>query len=83
MTDKYLKNLTKQLLSLKTEAEMESFLRALFTPQELGYIPKRLEIIRLLKKGVPQHTIARNLDLGVATVTRGSRELKANHFKNV
>jgi TrpR family trp operon transcriptional repressor len=83
MVDKYLKNLTKQLLSLKTEAEMENFLRALFTPQELKHIPKRLEIIRLLKKGTPQHTIAKNLELGIATVTRGSRELKANHFKNV
>ena len=83
MINKYLKNLTKQLLSLKTEAEMENFLRALLTPQELEHIPKRLELIRLLKQGLPQHDIAKKLAMGVATVTRGSRELKKNNFKNV
>jgi len=79
----YLRNLVKHLASLKSEKEIEDFLVALFTPQELEYIPKRLEIIRLLKKGTPQHLIAKKLDMGIATVTRGSRELKINHFKNV
>lgn len=81
--NRYLKNLAKYLVSLKSEREMEDFLVALFTPQELEYIPKRLEIIRLLKKGTPQHLIASQLDMGIATVTRGSRELKMDHFKNV
>jgi len=81
--DKYLKALSRHLLSIKTEKEMFDFLQAIFTPAELEHIPKRLEIIRLLKEEVPQHIIAKKLDLGIATVTRGSRELKINHFKNV
>jgi len=81
--DKYLKNLAKKLLELKTEKEMLAFLDGLFTPQELEEIPRRLEIIKLLKQGVPQHQIAEKLGVGVATVTRGSKELKMNKFKNV
>lgn len=62
---------------------MQEFLHGLFTPQEIESIPRRLEIIKLLKKGVPQHEIAQKLGVGVATVTRGSKELKMNKFKNV
>lgn len=83
MKDKYLKNLAKYLLSIKTPQEMEDFLVAIFTPAELEHIPKRLELVRLLKQGVPQHEIARQLGVGIATVTRGSGELKKNNFKNV
>lgn len=79
----YLKNLSKYLLSIQTEKEMQSFLQAILTPAEQEHIPKRLELIRMLKKGVPQHDVARKLAMGVATVTRGSRELKNNNFKNV
>lgn len=81
--DKYLRNFSKHLLSIKTEKEMNDFLAAIFTPTEREHIPKRLELVRLLKKGVPQHEIAKKLNMGVATVTRGSRELKNNNFKNV
>ncbi len=81
--NKYLNNLAKYLATLKSEKEIEDFLVALFTTQELEHIPKRLEIIRLLKKSTPQHLIARKLGMGIATVTRGSRELKINHFKDV
>jgi len=80
---KYLKNLSKYLLSIKTEQEMQNFLAAIFTPAELIHIPKRLELVRLLKKGLSQHEIANRLGMGVATVTRGSQELKKNNFKNV
>ncbi|MFA6308096.1 MAG: Trp family transcriptional regulator [Patescibacteria group bacterium] len=81
--NKYLKNLSKYLLSIKTEQEMQAFLQAIFTPAELEHIPKRLELIRLLKKGITQHKIASRLSVGIATVTRGSQELKKNNFKNV
>ncbi|MFA6467107.1 MAG: Trp family transcriptional regulator [Patescibacteria group bacterium] len=81
--NKYLKNLSKYILSIRTEKEMTDFLVAIFTPAELEHIPKRLELIRLLKQGLPQHEIAKKLAMGIATVTRGSRELKKNNFKNV
>lgn len=81
--DKYFKQLAKKLTEIKGEKEMQEFLHGLFTPQEIEAIPRRLEIIKLLKKGVPQHEIAQKLGVGVATVTRGSKELKMNKFKNV
>ena len=79
----YFKKLTKQLFLIKSEKEMQEFLHGLFSPQELEAIPRRLEIIKLLKQGVPQHEIAEKLGVGIATVTRGSKELKMNKFKNV
>ena len=74
--------LFKSLLSIKTKAEMEDFLTGLLTAAELEELPKRLEIIRQLKKGVPQAKIAKDLGVGIATVTRGSKELRQGRFKN-
>lgn len=70
-------------MSLKSNKEMEKFLTAILTPQELEVIPKRLEIVKLLKKGVSQRKIAEKLKTGIATVTRGSKELQMKHFKNI
>jgi len=81
--DKYLKQLAQKLIEIKSEKEMQDFLNALFTPKEMEEIPKRLEIVKMLKKGTAQRLIADKLGVGIATVTRGSRELKLNHFKNV
>lgn len=71
------------LLSIKTEKEMLDFLEGIFTATELEEIPKRLQIVKLLKKGVPQHKIAEKLGVGIATVTRGSAEIKKGRFKNI
>lgn len=54
---------------------LDGFLRDLLTPQEYEEIAVRWQIVRLLAEGVPQRTIAKNLKIGIATVTRGSREL--------
>jgi len=75
--------LIEALLRQKTTSQMLRFLTGILTPQELEEIPNRLEIIRLLKSGVAQHQIAKELSVGVATVTRGSKELKKGLFENV
>ena len=75
--------LVQTLMKVKTEAEMKDFLRGILTPKELMEIPTRLEIVRMLKKGISQHRIAEKLEVGVATVTRGSKELQKGHFKNI
>lgn len=69
--------------SLKSEKELEDLLKAILTPQELEVIPKRLEIVKMLKAGVPQRKIADKLGVGIATVTRGSKELHKKNFKTV
>jgi len=75
----YLINL---LLNIKTKAEMKDFLLGILTMKELEEIPRRLEIVNMLKKGIPQHEVARRLMVGVATVTRASKELQKGRFKN-
>ena len=71
------------LLSIKTRKEMFEFLLGIFTPQELEEIPTRLQIVKKLKLGVSQHQIARDLNVGVATVTRGSKEIQKGRFSKI
>lgn len=55
---------------------LRDFLEDLLTPTEQSDIPRRFQIVKKLSKGVPHQVIAEELGVGVATVTRGSRELK-------
>lgn len=82
-TNKQLIKLIDLLLSIKTKEDMENFLLGIFTPKELEEIPNRLSIVKMLKKGLPQHQIAEKLKVGVATVTRGSKELQLGRFRVV
>jgi len=76
-TDKiYLQDLLEHLLKAKDPKSMNIILQDLLTPSELSEISKRLQIITLLKTGMPQRQIAETLGVGIATVTRGSRALK-------
>ena len=81
--DRHLNELIELLLAVKTKAEMEDFLLGILTPKELKEIPMRLQIVKLLRRGIPQQEIAEKLGVGVATVTRGSRELQKGRFKVV
>jgi TrpR family trp operon transcriptional repressor len=81
--NKSLKELIEQLIKIKSEKEMEDFLLGILTPKELEEMPRRLKIVKMLKGGIPQHEIAESLGVGVATVTRGSRELQKGRFKVV
>ena len=62
---------------------MEDFLRGILTDAELSEISKRLQIVKLLKSGVPQKEIAERLGVGIATVTRGSKELQKGRFAGI
>ncbi len=81
--DQQLKDLIELFLSIKNREEMEDLLLGILTPKELEEIPTRLQIVRMLKKGISQHEIAEKLGVGIATVTRGSAELKKGRFKIV
>ncbi len=73
---KQLANLARTILQLKSEKEVLEFLKWFLTSKELEHLPARLEIIRMLKSGIPQWEIANKLGVGIATVTRGAKELK-------
>lgn len=75
--------LIETLLRIKTKDEMFDFLQGILTPKELIEVSKRLAIVRMLKKGISQRDISDKLRVGVATVTRGSREIQKGRFQNV
>lgn len=75
--------LVEAFLKNRTSAEMLDFLKGILTPKELDELTTRLQIVKLIKKGLPHQEIARRLKVGVATVTRGSRELRLGRFSRV
>lgn len=75
--------LSKLFLHTRGMASMKNLIRGLFTEGEVEELARRIEIVKMIKKGVPQHKIALALGVGVATVTRGAREIKMGRFKNV
>ncbi len=66
-------NLLNQLLTKTNNSKnMELFLKALFTNKELKELDNRLKIFQMLLHGKKQREISEDLNVGIATVTRGS-----------
>lgn len=79
-------NIIEAIISIgKDKVLLNTFLDDLLTPAEYTEIKKRWEIVKMLNAGVNQHQIAKDLHVGVATVTRGSRALRDSKggFKRV
>ena len=57
-------------LKLKTEQEVANFLRDLLTVKELEEFANRLEMARLLKKGMAYKSISKKMGVSTTTVTR-------------
>jgi len=83
MNKKRLNDLIAILLKIRTREEMLDFLKGILTPKELEELPTRLVIVKMLKKGIVQEKIAKELKVGIGTVTRGSNEIKRGRFKNI
>lgn len=66
---------------IQDRALLEDFLLGVTTEKERAELLRRVEIIKRLLAGEPQQKIARELGVGVATVTRGSKEVNAGRFK--
>jgi TrpR family transcriptional regulator, trp operon repressor len=81
--NKNLEELIGVILNVKTKEGMYDFLRGILTPKEMLELSNRLQIVKMLKRGISHHDIAGKLHVGVATVTRGSREIMEGRFKNV
>lgn len=67
--------------SLKKKEDLEDFLIGITTHQERNSLLQRVAIIKQLQEGLPQAKIAADLGVGVATVTRGSKELQQGRFE--
>lgn len=68
-----LNDLVDLLLKANTPERMRAVLETLLTHAEMRELPKRIQIMRMLKAGVPQREIAKTLGVGIATVTRGAK----------
>jgi len=55
---------------------IEDFLTSILTPNEIGDISSRWELVKLLDEGHSQRQIAKDLHLSLCKITRGSKELK-------
>jgi TrpR family trp operon transcriptional repressor len=64
---------------------LHEFLNDILTTGEYEEIARRWQIIKMLEDGMPQREIAEKLGVGVATVTRGAKELadKKGGFRKV
>ena len=71
----------KIVYSTKDKVLLEDFLLAITTPRERQELVTRIEIIERLIAGEPQQKIAKELGVGIATITRGSKELALGRFK--
>lgn len=75
MNIKHRQEFISLLTSIKDPKVMSVFIEDILTPAEFEEIVTRWQIIKQLAKGVPQRTIAKNLGVSIAKITRGSREL--------
>ena len=55
---------------------LKAFLVDILTREEYEDLTLRLQILKLLKKGLPQRDIAKKLGVSIAKITRGSRLLQ-------
>ncbi len=76
MNTTHLNELLDHLQGMRERDALEEALRDLLTPAELTEVSNRLQILRMLEAGMPQREIAKQLGVGIATVTRGARALK-------
>ena len=59
--------------------QMREFLTEILTPSECRDLALRWELMRRLKKGVPQRQIASELGISLCKITRGAKILKQDH----
>lgn len=70
------RELAQLLAAAKKPGDVRGLLQALLTPVEVTELAKRWQIVKRLIREVPQRQIRDSLAVSIATVTRGSRELK-------
>lgn len=76
MNNKHINELVDIMVTLRDRSIALAFLQNILTPAELDEIALRLQIVKLLKKGIPQREVAKQLGASIGTVSRGARELK-------
>lgn len=76
MNKNYDQELIDLLSQIATRESMSNILDNLLTPQEREELGLRLQIFKSLIEGDSQRDIAKRLNVSLATVSRGSKELQ-------
>ncbi len=73
---KFFRELAEVIVKINNPKLADDFLTNILTPPEKEEIARRLQIVKMLMKGIPQREVAEKLGVSVGTVSRGARELK-------
>ena len=73
---KHLQELHELFAAIDTIKEAEMFIEDMFTPQEVESLAERWQLIKQLEQGKPQRQIAKDLNVSICKITKGSRVLK-------
>lgn len=76
MSKKFENELVDLLSGIAVNTTMSDALSNLLTPQEIEEMALRLQIFKGLLNNKSQRQLAKELNVSLATVSRGSRELK-------
>ncbi|PJC49425.1 transcriptional regulator [Candidatus Nomurabacteria bacterium CG_4_9_14_0_2_um_filter_32_10] len=76
-SEQYKKEIIEVIYKISKDKELlGDFIKEILTPREFDNIGVRWQIVKRIAKGEHHQAIAEDLHLGVATVTRGSREMR-------
>ena len=76
-SEQYKKEIIEVIYKISKDKELlGDFIKEILTPREFDNIGVRWQIVERIAKGEHHQAIAEDLHLGVATVTRGSREMR-------
>jgi Trp operon repressor len=76
MNKKYDDELVELFCRIVDKFTMSEIFSNMLTPQEREELAMRLQVFKRLIEGENQRSIAKNLGISIATVTRGNKELK-------
>ena len=71
------------LARLNNDSDVGNFLNGLLTKTEKIMLAKRLTVILLLDKGLPQHVISDELKVSISTVTRMSIGIDKGRYDDI
>ena len=71
-----IKEISKVLKKINSDKEIQNFLLELLTESEVETLSKRWRIVKMLLEGKTQRDIAKELNVSLCKVTRGSKILK-------
>lgn len=75
MKNKYKQEFLTIFSTIKDFKLLDAFLTDVLTPNEYDEIVKRWQVVKQLNQGITQRQIAKNLQISLAKISRGSRML--------